>query len=92
MEMKTLAALLFVSLAAHGQAPKPHIVPVSLAVSLPAPAITTVREVHLPDWNGTAKMFTPKPQVVFMDETLERVARREGYERLGFKLYRRIPR
>jgi hypothetical protein len=21
-----------------------------------------VRDVHLPDWNGTAKMFTPKPQ------------------------------
>lgn len=88
--MKAITSILLLSIAAHGQ--QKRIAPVSLAVILPAPPVPRARRVQLPDWNGTAKMFTPTPQVVFMDEPLERVARREGYERLGFKFYRRIAR
>ncbi len=62
--MKTLATLLFVSLAAHGQtskvvpvqmphpapskAVKPHVVPVDLSTVIPAPPVAIVRKVEMP--------------------------------------------
>jgi hypothetical protein len=65
--------------------------PLAVNVALPRPAsalqVESVQTVKLPQPGPTHQMWTPKPQVVFLDVPMEK---RALYERVGPKLYRRI--